>query len=101
MVQNTWVLDVIHRQSYEIAEVARTGFINQGRGAAWLELSGENCWLIYKSRAEWERAGLEPPRTKALLEAIDDYNPLNFAVVIAFSSLGDVFETVTCVIKLA
>lgn len=100
MVHNIWVLEVINQRSIEIAAVARTGFINQGRGAVWLELSGGRFWLVYNSRAEWERAGLEPPRAKALLEAIDDYNLLNRAVVIAFSSLNDRYETVTCLVKL-
>ncbi|MGL5922181.1 MAG: hypothetical protein ACRC32_04570 [Chroococcidiopsis sp.] len=100
VVYNTWVLEVIYQRCIEIGAISRTGFINQGRGAVWLKLSDGRFWLIYNSRAEWERAGLEHERTKAILSAIDDYNPLNCAVVIAFSSLEDKFETVTCLIKL-
>ena len=100
MVHNTWVLEVISKRSVEIAAIAQTGFINQGRGAVWVELSGGRFWMIYNSRVEWERAELEPDRERALLATIDDYNPLNRAVVIAFSSLDDKYETVTCLVKL-
>lgn len=63
-------------------------------------MSRGRFWIIYKSRKEWQEAGLEKPREKALLDAIDNYEPSTQAVVIAFSSLGNQFETVTCLVPL-
>lgn len=56
--------------------------------------------LYYLCRTVWECFDLDEPRRVAILNAIDTYQPLSQAIVVAFSNLDDQEEVTTCLIKL-
>lgn len=103
MVHNTWVIDVIAdlTDSGKLRSLARNGFIDRGRGAIYLNLQHERENLYYLCRAVWKHFDLDEPRRVAVLSAIDTYQPLSQAIVVAFSNLGDQEEVTTCLIKLS
>ena len=101
---NNWVINVIAdlADSGKLRSLARTGFIDRGRGAIWLELSDGRQGLSYLSRAAWEHFfELDEPRRIAVFDAIESYKPLTQAVVVAFSNVDSKYEVITCLIKLS
>lgn len=99
---NNWVIDVIAdlAEIGKLRSLARMGFIDRGRGAIWLELSDGRQAFSYLSRAAWEHFELDEPRRIAVFNAIESYEPLTQALVVAFSNVDSKYEVITCLIKL-
>jgi hypothetical protein len=98
---NNWVVNAIAdlAEVGKLRSLARMGFIDRGRGAIWLNLTDGEQGLSCLSRAAWECFELDEPRRIAVFNAIDTYEPLTQAVVVAFSNVDSKHEVTTCVVN--
>lgn len=102
-MKNLWLISLVDklRENKYLYSCARDGFLCYGRGAISLDVKCDRKYTVeYLSYSDWQRADLEEPRREAIDNAINTYQPLSQAVVVAISPCGSGFEVTTFLIDL-
>lgn len=97
-MKNLWLISLVDKlqQNKYVYRTARNGFLRYGRGAISLDMQDSLHYTgTYLIKNGWQCALLGIARRKAIIETIDNYNPLSQAVVVAFSSYESDFEVTT------
>ncbi len=103
-MKNLWLISLVDKfqQNNYFYCTARNGFLRYGRGAISLDVKCDHQYTVeYLSYSDWQCAELQEPRRKAINNAIDTYQPLSQAVVVAISPYGSGFEVTTFLINLS